>query len=154
MTNNEQLIETLNDLVMINNDRITGYGKAADQTKTMDVDLQAIFKKMEGESREYVNELNNKILQLGGQPASDTTVSGKIYRVWMDVKNVFTGADRESILESCEFGEDAAQKAYNDALHTDAELDTETRQLIMDQKDSLKNSHDIIKKYRDLHQAI
>lgn len=154
MTNNEQLIETLNDLVMINNDRITGYEKAADQTKDIDVDLQAIFKKMEGESRDYVNELNKKIQQLGGQPASDTTVSGKIYRVWMDVKNVFTGADRESILESCEFGEDAAQKAYNDALHTDAELDADTRQLIMDQKDSLKNSHDIIKKYRDLHQAI
>jgi uncharacterized protein (TIGR02284 family) len=154
MTNNEQLIETLNDLVMINNDRITGYEKAADQTKTTDVDLHAIFKKMEGESRDYVNELNKKILLLGGQPASDSTVSGKIYRVWMDVKNVFTGADRESILESCEFGEDAAQKAYNEALHTDAELDADTRQLIMDQKDSLKNSHDIIKKYRDLHEAI
>ena len=42
-------------------------------------------------------------------------------------------------------------EAYNEALETDAEMDAETRQLIMEQKNSLKTSHDIIKKYRDLH---
>jgi uncharacterized protein (TIGR02284 family) len=106
---------------------------------------------MADESRKYKRELEEKILSLGEETATDTTVSGKIYRVWMDVKNVFTGSDRESILASCEFGEDAAQKAYNEALETDAEMDAETRQLIMEQKNSLKSSHDIIKKYRDLH---
>ncbi len=153
--NNEELIETLNDLIMINNDRVTGYEKAAGEAKDADIDLQAIFKKMADESRGYVTELNQKVMSLGGEAATgETTNRGKIYRVWMDVKNVFTGSDRESILESCEFGEDAAQRAYNDALHTDAEVDTEIRQLIMDQKDSLKNSHDIIKKYRDMHKAV
>ena len=153
MDNNEQLTETLNDLVRINNDRITGYEKASDETKDADVDLQATFNKMADESRMYVKELNEKLLSLGGQPSSDTTTAGKIYRVWMDVKNTFTGADRESILGSCEFGEDAAQKAYNEALETDAEMDADTRQLIMKQKNSLKSSHDIIKKYRDLHEV-
>ena len=43
MTNNEQITELLNDLVKINNDRIEGYEKAADQTKASDIDLQAIF---------------------------------------------------------------------------------------------------------------
>jgi hypothetical protein len=33
----------------------------------------------------------------------------------MDVKVSFSGNDRQAILESCEFGEDAAQKAYKDA---------------------------------------
>ena len=109
---------------------------------------------MANESRDYVKELSDKIIQLGGTVATDTTLSGKVYRVWMDVKNTFTGSDRQSILESCEFGEDAAQKAYNDALHTDAEIDAETRQLIMDQKDSLKSSHDVIKKFRDIHESV
>lgn len=154
MNNNETLAETLNDLVKINNDRITGYEKAAEQTDHIDVDLQAIFHKMANESRTYVGELNEKIVSLGEDAAADTTVSGKIYRVWMDVKNLFTGSDRQSILSSCEFGEDAAQKAYNDALHTEAEMNAETRQLIMDQKDSLKTSHDLIKKYRDMHAAV
>jgi uncharacterized protein (TIGR02284 family) len=149
--NNEKLAETLNDLLRINNDRIEGYVRAAKETEHSDVDLQATFHKMADESRKYKTELEEKIVSLGEKTATDTTVAGKIYRVWMDVKNVFTGSDRESILGSCEFGEDAAQRAYNEALETDAEMDAETRQLIMEQKNSLKTSHDIIKKYRDLH---
>jgi uncharacterized protein (TIGR02284 family) len=154
MNNNEKLTETLNDLIKINNDRVAGYEKAADETNTADIDLRAIFLKMANESREYVKELSDKITHLGGTVSTDTTLSGKVYRVWMDVKNTFTGSDRQSVLESCEFGEDAAQKAYNDALHTDAEIDAETRQLIMDQKDSLKTSHDVIKKFRDVRESV
>ena len=153
MTNNEQLTETLNDLVKINMDRIEGYEKAAEQTKKYDADLQAIFSKMAAESRSYIQELHEKIFSIGGKVSTDTTVSGKIYRAWMGVKNLFTGSDRKSILASCEFGEDAAQKAYNDSLETNAEMDADTRQLIMKQKNSLKNSHDIIKKYRDMQPA-
>ncbi len=151
--NNEELAETLNDLVQINNDRIVGYEKAVGQLSAEDVDLKAIFLKMADESRGYVSQLNEYVFRLGDKPARDTTVSGKIYRVWMDVKNTFSGHDRKSILESCEFGEDAAQKAYDLALKSDAEIDADTRQLIMEQKNSLKNSHDIIKKYRDMHDA-
>ena len=36
---------------------------------------------------------------------------GKIYSAWMDVKSAFTCKNRVSILASCEFGEDQAQKA-------------------------------------------
>lgn len=149
--NNEKLAETLNDLVRINNDRIEGYLRASKETQDADVDLQATFHTMAEESRKYKRELEERVVTLGELPASDSTVAGKIYRVWMDVKNTFTGADRESILASCEFGEDAAQRAYNEALETDAEMDAETRQLIMEQKNSLKSSHDMIKKFRDLH---
>ena len=35
MTTNENLVEVLNDLVQINNDRIEGYEKAAEETKDM-----------------------------------------------------------------------------------------------------------------------
>ena len=154
MTNSENLSETLNDLVRINNDRITGYEKAADQAESIDVDLKVIFNKMAAESRDYIRQLDEKVLSLGGKPSGDSTFAGKIYRTWMDVKNTFTGSDRTSILDSCEFGEDAAQKAYKEALESDAEMDAETRQLVMEQKDSLKTSHDIIKKYRDLNKVV
>jgi uncharacterized protein (TIGR02284 family) len=72
----------------------------------------------------------------------------------MDVKATFTGNDRQSILNACEFGEDAAQKAYKDALASDAEIDVTTRQLITTQQASLKTSHDLIKKYRDANKAV
>ena len=154
MATNENLVETLNDLVQINNDRIEGYEKAAEETKDIDVDLKTIFIKMAEESIKYKTELVNEISKLGGEPATGTTGLGKIYRVWMDVKATFTGKDRQSVLEACEFGEDAAQKAYRDALASDAEIDADTRQLITSQQASLKTSHDIIKRYRDMHKAV
>ena len=154
MTTNENLVEVLNDLVQINNDRIKGYQKAAEETKDIDVDLKAIFIKMAEESIKYKTELVNEISKFGGEPATGTTGLGKIYRVWMDVKATFTGHDRQSVLEACEFGEDAAQKAYRDALASDAEINADTRQLITSQQASLKTSHDIIKKYRDMHKAV
>ncbi|HMJ47275.1 MAG TPA: PA2169 family four-helix-bundle protein [Ferruginibacter sp.] len=154
MATNEKLVEILNDLVEINNDRIVGYQKAADETKDLDVDLKAIFYKMADESRKYKSELAEAVQKQGGEPTSGTTNSGKIYRVWMDVKATFSGHDRQSVLESCEFGEDAAQKAYKLALSSDAEIDAENRQLITSQQASLKTSHDLIKKYRDMHKAV
>ena len=150
----EDLNELLNDLVRINNDRITGYNRAIKEASDEDVDLKGLFRSMVNESEQYVAELSNRIIKLGGSPTDDTTASGKIYRGWMDVKAVFTGSDRKALLSSCEYGEDAAQKAYNDALSSDVEIDAETRQLIMDQKTSLKKSHDMVKKYRDLQAAI
>ena len=147
------MIETLNDLVKINNDRIVGYEKAADQTKTSDEDLHTVFLEMADQSRSYSEELQDEIATLGGEVATDTTVSGKIYRAWMSVKNVFTGSDRKSILESCEFGEDAAQKAYKEALESDADIDADLRQIIMEQKAFLKVSHDQIKNLRDMQHA-
>ena len=47
-------------------------------------------------------------------------ISGKIYRTWMDVKAAFARKERLSVLEACEFGEDAAQRAYEAALASDA----------------------------------
>ncbi|TDE12860.1 ferritin-like domain-containing protein [Dyadobacter psychrotolerans] len=154
METNENLVEVLNDLIKINNDRIDGYEKALVEVEDIDVDLKAMFQKMANESREYVAELSREVAALGGEIETGTTNSGKIYRVWMDIKATFTGHDRTSVLESCEYGEDAAQEAYEDALATDADLSVEIRQLITDQKASLKESHDLIKKYRDMHQAV
>ena len=73
----------------------------------------------------------------------------------MDVKATFTGSDRvKPYLESCEFGEDAAQRAYDAALAADIPLDEDCRQLITEQQQALKNSHNVIKKYRDAHSAV
>ena len=150
---NEKTTEILNDLISINNDRIEGYNKAEKETDNEDADLQTLFRQMASESRSYVNDLSKYVASAGDQPTDKTSLSGKIYRTWMDMKATFTGKDRKAILASCEFGEDAAQKAYDQALSSDAELPAEIRQLIMDQKSSLKKSHDYIKSLRDTQTA-
>jgi uncharacterized protein (TIGR02284 family) len=143
----EKSAEVLNDLIQINNDRVAGYERAAKETDAKDLDLISLFNDMASESRQYLSELRRSVQSVGEEPAEGTTFSGKIYRAWMDVKATFTGKDRKAILASCEFGEDAAQKAYEQALNED--LDADVRQLVVDQKASLRKSHDRIKRLRD-----
>ncbi len=150
---NEKVIGILNDLIRINQDRVVGYEKGIDELKAEDADLRTLFQRYITESREYSQELTQEVSRLGGDPADGTTNSGKIYRVWMDLKAAVTGHDRETVLNNCEFGEDAAQKAYDTALNSDVELEPSIRDLIVRQKAALKVGHDEIKRLRDMHKA-
>lgn len=153
MKTNEKTSEVLNDLIQINNDRVKGYEKASKETAPEDADLRSLFESMAAESRSYVNDLTKHVAISGNEPADGTTVKGKIYRAWMDVKATFGGKNRKAILAACEYVEDGAQKAYGEALATDAPLPDDVRQLIAEQKNSLKRSHDKIKKMRDAQHA-
>jgi uncharacterized protein (TIGR02284 family) len=150
---NEKVIGILNDLVRINQDRVVGYEKAIDELKNGDADLKTLFQRYITESREYGQELTQEVSRLGGNPAEGTTNSGKIYRVWMDLKATITGHDRETVLNNCEFGEDAAQKAYDTALNADVDFEPSIRDLVVRQKASLKVGHDEVKRLRDMHKA-
>jgi uncharacterized protein (TIGR02284 family) len=140
--------EVLNDLIQINNDRVAGYEKAMAELKAEDSDLKSLFVKMIGESHKLKMALATEVQALGEDAEQGTTNSGKIYRAWMDVKAIFTGHDRKTVLNNCEFGEDAAQKAYKMALAED-DLSADLRSLITEQKAQLRISHDEIKALRD-----
>lgn len=151
MTLDKKSSEIMNDLIQVNNDRITGYEKAAEETEVIDADLRAIFHSMIDQSRKNVEELTRYVQQTGTLPETGTTLSGKIYRAWMDVKATFNGNDRKTILDSCEYGEDVALKAYKDALVEEGEekLSQPVREMITRQKNNLLQSHDRIRMLRD-----
>jgi uncharacterized protein (TIGR02284 family) len=138
--------ETLRDLVRINNDRVTGYSKAA--TQTDDQELQSLISQLAQQSRQFASELRSLVIDNDKNVTDETTTAGKIYRTWMDVKATFGGDDRKGILASCEFGEDAAQKAYKEALEVD-DLTPDVRATIEQQKGTLRTAHDKIKMMRD-----
>lgn len=146
---NKEIIGVLNDLIRINNDRIEGYEKASENIDQTDVMLKTLFYQIAEESRSFRRELTERVESLGGEPARDTTASGKIYRVWMDVKVTFSGNDSRSTLNACEFGEDAAMRAYRQALDESVKAPAGIRQLIEDQMGLLKMSHDLVRKRRD-----
>lgn len=148
MENNKENAEILNDLIQINNDRITGYEKAMKELSAEDSDLKPLFLEMIAQSHKLKANLVQEVQVIGGEAEQGTTTSGKIYRAWMDVKALFTGHDRETVLNNCEFGEDAAQKAYQMALEEDT-LTANLRALVSEQKFDLKGSHDEIKSLRD-----
>jgi uncharacterized protein (TIGR02284 family) len=148
MDKSMQVVEVLNDLVMINNDRINGYQRAIKELKKEDEDLKSLFDQMIVESQQIKSDLVHEIQVLHGDVEKGTTEMGKIYRAWMDVKAVFTGESRHSVLSNCEAGEDAAQKAYKKALETD-KLPAFIRDLLIRQQGTLKDSHDEIKDLRN-----
>ena len=156
MKKNDELMEVLTDLIRINNDRIEGYQKAIDETKPENQDLMKEFHHMIDESRQNRKDLEEAMLLDGGTPEKlGTTGGGKIYRAWMDVRAAFSSKNnkRETVLESCEFGEDAAQKAYQRALDSDIVMKPGIQQLILNQQATLKASHDRIRAQRDAARA-
>ena len=138
----------LDDLIKINNDRIEGYEKALKDLKPEDNDLQLIFLKAIDQSRSIRMVLGKEIQTLGQDMPTGTSGSGSIHRAWLELKATFTGHNRHSILASCEFGEDAAQKAYETALKSE-HLPEYLSRIVLEEKEQLKEVHDHIKLLRD-----
>jgi len=146
--NTEKAIDVLNSLIQINNDRIEGYetaSKEADET-----DLKTLFSHFTETSLKCKAELVAEVKRLGGKPTEGTTTTGKLYRVWMDIKSAITGSDRKAIITSCEYGEDVAVQTYNDALSHSEDLSPEQLMMIKEQHSAIKANHDKIKNLRDL----
>ncbi|AWI26268.1 PA2169 family four-helix-bundle protein [Flavobacterium pallidum] len=141
-------ISALNELIEINNDRVEGYETASKETK--DNDLKSLFASLQTTSQGNLTELRSEVTRLGGTPEEGTRVTGKFFRAWMEVKAALTGDDRQSVLNSCEFGEDKALEAYEHVLTNHvADLSAEQIALVRKQQASLQAEHDKVRALRD-----
>lgn len=146
--NNEKAIEVLNTLIEINNDRIAGYETASKETE--ESDLKILFLAFKQTSEKCNVELINEVVKLGGTPIEGTKTTGKLFRVWMDIKSALTGKDRKAILTSCEFGEDVAVDTYQKALRDNlSDITAEQQTMLNSQFELIKSGHDKVKKLRD-----
>jgi uncharacterized protein (TIGR02284 family) len=145
-TLNKEITDTINSLIKINNDRLEGYDVASKETK--EADLKVLFSDMRSTSRKIKDELVSLVNKYNGEVEQGTTNSGKLYRVWMDIKVALTEKDRKAILSSCEFGEDVALQTYDSVLK-DKDLPSDIRSIVEKQRALLKGDHDRIKALRD-----
>lgn len=142
-----QATGVLNDLIEINNDRVAGFEKAIADIKDENIDLKEIFQGYAEQSRKNGQELA-ALVGNAGEVETGTSVSGTLHRAWIDVKSIFGGSDRASILSEAERGEDAIKKAYQDALSS-SELPAEAAAVVSSQASSINAAHDQIKALRD-----
>jgi uncharacterized protein (TIGR02284 family) len=56
----------------------------------------------------------------------------------MDIKSAMTGSDRKAIINSCEYGEEAALDTYDDALAHTEDLSSEQLMMIKEQHSAIK----------------
>jgi len=150
----EHQISAINDLIKINHDRITGYEKASEGIE--DNDLKTTFAEYIEQSKKNIYELTEHLQVLGGEPATGTSIPGKFYHAWIDIKSKLLKKDRQSVLSDCEYGEDVANGAYRKALD-DKELiwkDDKVVTLLSHQLKELKSAHDAVKALRDAAVAV
>ncbi len=147
---NKDIVCVVNDLIEINNDRMEGYDTASKETK--ESDLKNLFTEMALTSKKLKEELIPIVLKHNGKLEKGTTISGKLYRAWMDIKSTLAGKNRKAILSSCEYGEDVAQKSYESALK-DEKIPADIKSVLEKQMSVLKLDHDKIKGMRDLAKA-
>ncbi|GAB3361232.1 PA2169 family four-helix-bundle protein [Arachidicoccus ginsenosidivorans] len=147
MTTSDKVVDLLNSLIQINEDRKEGYQKAWEHSD--DLNLKTLFDQYSKQSGRYIVELGTAVESYGGVPAERTSISGDAYRAWMDIKDALTTNQRKTVLASCERGEDAAVSTYKDALEDSQELDNNLVGVITMQYRDIEKAHDQIKTLRD-----
>jgi uncharacterized protein (TIGR02284 family) len=146
MNHSEKAVEVLNDLVKIHNDRIQGYERAT--VEVDDADLKQLFTSFIGDSHKFKLALATEVQTFHKDIENTTSNSGDIHRTWLNVKAFFSGHTTKSVLEECEFGEDATQKAYRSAIE-DEGVPAYIKDILTEQEVSLKAAHDKVKALRD-----
>jgi uncharacterized protein (TIGR02284 family) len=146
-TTSENIVDTLQELTEFVNDRIEGYERAVEESKNPE--FQSYYRKLASQSTDFSTELNTFIRSYGGDMERDTTIKGKFYRQWMDLKATFTGRDEEAIIGSNIYGEEWAIKAYKDALEN-GNLPPEIRQVVERQYQSSLETYNQLKQMKSV----
>lgn len=114
METNNQSIDILNELLQKNYEAEKGYRNAAEKAKNIRL---KDFLLQNADIREgSAIDLAEEILELGGEPVTDTSTLSDLHRSWINFKSSFTSDKNDAVIEECIRGENAALKDYNKAL--------------------------------------
>ena len=147
---NEKIVDVLNDLLQITNDRIKGFSKVEDKVWDKYSSLKGDYDAMVAESQKMKTELHELIRNKGGEPDDSGTVLGSIHRGWIDVKNALVGDKAESTLENVVFGEKAAIEAYEKALSSGV-LCAQCTPTVEKQLQNLRSSYAKFENLEEMH---
>lgn len=145
MSNQEDAISTLEQLIETCRDGQNGYRDAADHIK--DPGVRTWFNQQSLERGQFAGELEGHVQRLGKHdPDRKGSVSGALHRKWFELKEKISGSD-ESVLSEVERGEDNAKHNYQEALKK--ELPADIRSIVERQAQSIFAAHDHAKMLRD-----
>jgi uncharacterized protein (TIGR02284 family) len=150
VADNDDVIDTLNDLLETCRDGEYGFTQSAEHAKAQDI--KTLLLRHADECRGAAAELAGQIRQFGGEPDEGGTTSGAMHRGWVSVRGALSGYTDLAMLEECERGEDAALARYRKALKQDG-LPSGVRSLIERQAQGAQRNHDQIKAMRDALKA-
>lgn len=142
---NKEVQETLHSVIESLIDGQEGFRQIGEHLK--DETLRRYFAAESLKRASFRGEIETLLHSEGDHdPKESGTVSGALLRTWGDFKAHLGGGDH-TLLETAESGEDAAKKAYRQAL--EKELPLPVHQLLSTQYAHVQESHDYVKAARD-----
>jgi uncharacterized protein (TIGR02284 family) len=142
---NKEVEETLRSVIQSLIDGQEGFEKIGEHLK--DETLRRYFAAESLKRAQFRGDLEETLHQAGVHDVKEKgTVGGTFLRTWGDIKAHLGGGDH-TLLETAEAGEDAARKAYKEAL--EKELPLPVKQLLDTQYAHIQTSHDYVKAARD-----
>ncbi|MFN6036985.1 MAG: PA2169 family four-helix-bundle protein [Bacteroidota bacterium] len=153
MQSEDKATDYIRTLIMVNNDRQSAFETALNEVE--DENLKSWFKQMSDQGKCYRDELINQIPQELRKSHEFTydTLSGRIYKLWMDIKHLVSKHNTHAILSSCEFGEDSALRIYNEALENKEIFSDEVYEIIHRHMLKIKEDFNILMKLRKLEES-
>jgi uncharacterized protein (TIGR02284 family) len=146
---NDDIIDTLNDLIETSKDGEYGFRTSAEYLK--DATLKQTFTARAEECRQAAAELQAMVVRFGGKAEDSGSAAGALHRDWVAVKGVLAGYSDKAILEETERGEDTALASYRKAL--DQSLPPDVRAVVERQYEGVKRNHLQVRTLRDQARA-
>ncbi len=136
---------TLEKLVDLLNDSHQGYLELEKHLKHPEA--RTFFLKETQARANFAGELENELHRLGEKDVKQSgMISGKVHRAWGELKANLGGGDH-TLLATAEQGEDAAKKAYEEALKE--HLPGDIKDVLTRQQAHIMQAHDAVRGFRD-----
>jgi uncharacterized protein (TIGR02284 family) len=139
--------DIVKEVVQVLHDGQKGFADLSEHIK--DPQVKTFFVEESQTRSRYASELESAA---GIEKDESGTAAGAMHRTWGDLKGKLGGGDH-TLLETAEQGEDAAKKAYEDALKEAGAVRPAIRQLLEKQQIHIRQSHDKVKAFRDSKKA-
>ncbi|MEP6822806.1 MAG: PA2169 family four-helix-bundle protein [Chthoniobacterales bacterium] len=150
MSQNKEVISTLNSLIETLKDGQEGFRQAAEAVK--DSQLKSLLNELSMQRSKFAGELQSQVVQLGEpEPEDSSSTAGALHRAWINMKSAITSQDDHAILAECERGEDSAVAEYKRA--SEAELPGDVRSIVSRQATDVKAAHDKVRNLRDARKS-
>jgi uncharacterized protein (TIGR02284 family) len=137
---------TIKTVVQVLNDGERGFADLGEKLKSPE--MKTFFIQESAHRGTFAKELEAELALVAGDTKDiGGTAAGAIHRSWGDLKANLGGGDH-TLLETAEQGEDAAKKAYKEALEGEVPS-ASIRTLLLKQQPHIQASHDKVKTFRD-----
>jgi len=137
--------DILQNLIETCRDGQNGYRESAENLKNPEI--REFFNQQSLLRAQFASELEAEARRLGDRDVDTSgSAAAAMHRAWIDLKASLGGGD-DAIVAAAETGEDAAKKAYEEALKEP--LPGDIMSIVKRQAESVFQAHNRVREYRD-----